>query len=224
MIPWTEIDRAKIPGRNGDITLLKRDREFSIRTAGTELMNSRRHGSEDALATLTCNRIKRMPCPKVLIGGLGMGYTLAAALERAESRTQFTVAELIPAVIKWNRQHLGHLAGMPLEDPRVTLKEGDVTEIIKKGEFAWDAILLDVDNGPKALTRKANDYLYSKPGLKAAFSALCPGGVLSVWSSEPDEAFTRRLKQCGFRAETATVRARKPGKGSRHTLWLAQRP
>ena len=224
MIPWTEIDRAKIPGHEGEITLLKRDAEFSIRTAGTELMNSRRHGSEDALAKLTCDRIKRTSGKKILIGGLGMGYTLSAALEQSEANTLITVAELIPAVVKWNRQHLEHLAGKPLKDPRVTVNEEDVAETIRQGEAIWDAIILDVDNGPNGLTQKANDHLYSKPGLKTAFSALCAGGVLSVWSSGSDEGFTRRLKHCGFRVETVTVRDRKPRKGSRHTIWLAKRP
>jgi spermidine synthase len=224
VIPWEEIDRAKIPEHEGEITLLNRGTEFSIRTAGTELMNSRLHGSEDALAKLTCNRIKQKSDPKILIGGLGMGYTLAAALENATPKTQFTVAELVPAVVKWNQQHLGHLVGMPLNDPRVTVEEEDVAKTIRKGKSSWDAILLDVDNGPNGLTRKANDHLYGKSGLKAAFSALCPGGILAVWSSGADETFTRRLNQCGFKTETVTIRARKPGKGGRHTIWLAERP
>ncbi len=224
MIPWAEIDRAEIPGGNGDVTLLKRDAEFSIRIAGTELMNSRRHGSEDALAKFSCNRMKRTSGQKILIGGLGMGYTLAAALARAEPRTQITVVELIPAVVKWNREHLGHLAGMPLEDPRVTVKEEDVAKTIRQGKSIWNAILLDVDNGPDGLARKANNYLYSNAGLNAAFSALCPGGVLSVWSCVSDEAFTHRLKQCGFKTEITSVRAHKPGKGSRHTIWIAEKP
>ena len=224
MIPWEEIDRAEVPGHEGEVTLLKRGTEFSIRTAGTELMNSHLHGSEGALAELTCSRIKRKSGLKILIGGLGMGYTLAAALEQSEPDTLITVSELIPAVVRWNREHLGHLAGMPLDDPHVSVEEEDVVETIRKRKSAWDAILLDVDNGPDGLTRKANDRLYGRSGLKTSFSALQPGGILSVWSSGADEAFTRRLKQCGFQTETVSVRARKPGKGGRHTIWLAGKP
>ena len=150
-----------------------------------------------------------------------MGYTLAAALEQSEPDTLITVSELIPAVVRWNRKHLGHLAGMPLDNPRVSVLEEDVVETIRKTKYGWDAILLDVDNGPDGLTRKANDRLYGKSGLKTSFSALRPEGILAVWSSGADEAFTRRLKQCGFQTETVTVRARKPGKGGRHTIWLA---
>ncbi|MCD4676563.1 MAG: hypothetical protein K8S18_11305 [Desulfobacula sp.] len=224
MIPWEEIDRAKVPLHEGEVTLFRRGTEFSIRTAGTELMNSRVHGSEDALARLTCSRIQQKAGLRILIGGLGMGYTLATALKQSKPDTHIIVSELIPAVVKWNREHLGHLARMPLDDPRVSVREEDVVKIIKKSKSAWDAILLDVDNGPAGLTRKANDRLYSKSGLKTSFDALCTKGILAVWSSGMDEAFTRRLKQCGFQTETITVRARKSGKGSRHTIWLAQKP
>ncbi len=222
VIPWEKIDQAKVPGDKGEVTLLKRGTEFSIRTAGAELMNSRRHGSEDALAELTYSRIKRKSGTRILIGGLGMGYTLAAALEQSELDTLITVSELIPAVVRWNREHLGHLAGRPLDDPRVSVEEEDVVEIIRKRKSVWDAILLDVDNGPEGLTRKANDRLYGISGLKTSFLALRPGGIFAVWSCVGDEAFTRRLKQCGFQTKTVTVRARKPGKGGRHTIWLAE--
>ena len=221
MIPWVEIDRAMIPGHEGDVALFKRGAEFSIRTANAELMNSRAHGSEDALAELTCHHLKRNGGRRILIGGLGMGFTLAAALGQSDPDTRITVSELIPAVVRWNRKHLGRLAGMPLDDPRVSIAEEDVGQTISKMKSAWDAILLDVDNGPAGLTRKANDRLYGRSGLKTARVALRPGGVLAVWSSGADEAFTRRLKQCGFQTETVTVRARKPGKGARHTIWLA---
>jgi len=224
VIPWEEIDRAEVPGHEGEVTLLKRGTEFSIRTAGTELMNSHLQGSEGALAELTCSRIKRKSGLKILIGGLGMGYTLAEALKQSEPDTLITVSELIPAVVRWNRVHLGHLAGMPLDDPQVSVEEEDVVETIRKRKSAWDAILLDVDNGPEGLTRKANDRLYGRSGLKTSFSALRPGGILAVWSSGPDEAFTRRLKQCGFQTETVSVRARKPGKGGRRIIWLAEKP
>ena len=224
MVPWETVDRAAVPGHEGHVTLLKRGMEFSIRTAGTELMNSRLNGSEATLADLAFRRIQRKSALRILIGGLGMGYTLAAALEQSEADTRITIAELIPAVIRWNRDHLGHLAGRPLDDPRVSVEAEDVAKIIKKRKSAWDAILLDVDNGPEGLTRTFNDRLYARSGLKMSFDALRPGGVLAVWSSGSDEAFTRRLKQCGFRAETEAVRARKCGKGGRHTIWLAGKP
>jgi len=223
VIPWEEIDRAKVPGQETDIILLKRSTEFSIRIAGTELMNSRLHGSEDALAKLTCSFLKKKSNPRILIGGLGMGYTLSAALEQSKPDTRILVSELISAVVRWNREHLGHLTGMPLDDPRVVVEEEDVAKIIRQRESAWDAILLDVDNGPQGLTRQTNDCLYSRSGLKKSFLALRPGGILSIWSCGPDEAFTRRLNQCGFVTKIFSVRARKPGKGGRHIIWLAEK-
>lgn len=224
MIPWKEIDRAKVPGQKEVITLRQRGQEFSIRTPETELMNSRVHGSEDALADLTLSRINQKPGLRVLIGGLGMGYTLSAALKQSRTDTRITVSELIPEVVRWNRKFIGDLAGMPLQDPRVSVNIEDVASTIKDKKSFWDAILLDVDNGPEGLTRKSNDRLYSESGLKSAFVSLCPGGILSVWSSGENAAFTRRLKYCGFQTRTVPVRARKSGKGSRHTIWLAQKP
>lgn len=221
MIPWEEIERAEVPGGEEEVILRKRGTEFSIRVAATELMNSRIHGSEDALAELTCSRISRKPGRRILIGGLGMGYTLAAALQHSEDDSLITVAELIPAVIRWNREHLGHLAGNPLADGRVYVRQEDVAETITREKSIWDAIILDVDNGPDGLTRKVNDRLYGLSGLKNAFLALRTGGVLSIWSSGTDEQFTSRLEQCRFQTEIVTVRARKPGKGARHTIWLA---
>ncbi len=224
MIPWEEIDRATVPGSEEEVILRRRGSEFSIRIAGIELMNSRLHGSEDALAEITLNRIKRKSGLKILVGGLGMGYTLAAALAHSKPDSLVAVSELIPAVVSWNRKHMGHLAGMPLEDSRVTVMEEDVVAVIRKEKSAWDAILLDVDNGPDGLTRKANDRLYGRSGLKKSFWALRPGGSLAIWSSDGDEAFTRRLKQSGFRTKAVTVGARKSGKGGRHTIWLARKP
>ncbi len=223
MIPWKEIDRAEIPGHNGKIILMKRGSEFSIRTAGTELMNSRSHGSEAALAELTFSRIQRKTGLEILMGGLGMGFTLAASLDRSKQDMRITLCELIPAVVRWNRECLGHLAGMPLNDPRVFIKEEDVAETIRKSTSVWDAILLDVDNGPEGLTRKENDRLYSICGLKTSFDALRPGGVLAVWSSEPDGDFTRRLKHTGFHTEMVTAHARDSGKGGRNTIWVGKK-
>lgn len=221
MIAWEEIDRAEVGGGEEELILRKRGAEFSIRIATTELMNSRLHGSEDALAELTCSRISRKNGRRILIGGLGMGYTLAAALQHSGGDSLITVAELIPAVIRWNREHLSHLAGNPLSDGRVVVQQEDVAETINRKRSTWDAILLDVDNGPDGLTRKVNNRLYGMSGLKNAFLALRTGGVFSIWSSGADEQFTRRLNQCGFQTEIVTVRARKPGKGAKHTIWLA---
>ena len=224
MIVWETMGRAGIPGQKEEIILQKRGAEFSIRIAGTELMNSRVHGSEDELARLTCERLKHRTGLKILIGGLGMGFTLAAALKHTGTDARITVSELIPAVIQWNREFLGHLAGHPLNNPRVEVKPEDVAKTIQARASFWDAVLLDVDNGPEALTHKDNQRLYTRSGLKASFGALRPGGILSVWSAGDDEAFTLRLRQCGFQTEKKTVRARNSHKGGRHVLWLAQKP
>ena len=224
LIAWEKIDQAKIPGEEQVITLQKRGEEFSIRTAGLELMNSRVHGSEDELARLTCNRLKRKTGLNLLIGGLGMGFTLASALKHTALDARIIVSELVPAVVLWNREYLGRLSGNPLDDPRVEVKQEDVTKTIRYKKSFWDAVLLDVDNGPEGLTRKDNNRLYSNSGLKASFCALRPGGILSVWSSGDNEAFTRQLTRCGFHTEKKTVRARNSQKGGRHTLWIAQKP
>ena len=223
MIPWEEIDRAKIPGHDEEVVLRKRGTEFSIRTAGIELMNSRLHGSEDALAELACQSLKKKSGLRILIGGLGMGYTLRAALEKSDPKTRIIVSELIPAVVHWNREHLGHLARNPLDDPRVSVEEEDVVKIIKREKSAWDAILLDVDNGPDGLTRRSNERLYGRVGLGISFAALRPGGVLGVWSSAVNDSFTWRLKQSRFQTEVVSVPARKSGKGGRHTIWLSKK-
>ncbi|MBI2354964.1 MAG: hypothetical protein HYV06_08040 [Deltaproteobacteria bacterium] len=223
MIPWEFIDSSPVPGGGGELRLYRRGREYSIMVNGSELMNSRAHGSEEALAELACARIADRPCQRVLIGGLGMGYTTAEALRRIGAGGRVVVAELVPAVVEWNRGPLADLAGHPLEDARVTVREIDVARIIQSEERAYDAILLDVDNGPVGMTRRGNDRLYSRPGLDAAFAALRPGGVLAVWSAGPDQAFTRLLGQAGFEVDEVRVRARGPGKGERHTIWLAKR-
>jgi spermidine synthase len=224
VIPLEEIDRAEVPGHESEVILLRRETEFSIRTAGKELMNSRLHASEDLLGELACSRLERKSGRKILVGGLGMGYTLSAVIKQSAPDTHITVSELIPAVVEWNRKYLGHLAGFPLADPRVSVAEEDVAETISRSNCTWDAILLDVDNGPGGLTRKSNDRLYTRSGLKTSLSALRPGGILAVWSPGADAAFTRRLAQCGYRTETVTVRAHKPAKGARHTICLAAKP
>lgn len=223
MIPWEEIDRAPVPGGDGELILRKRDTEFSIRTATTELMNNRLHGSEEALAELTCKRLPNQAGLQMLIGGLGMGYTLRAALDHLQPEVSITVCELIPAVVRWNQEHFGHLANHPMADPRVRVHIGDVMEMIGNTTSFWNAIVLDVDNGPNGLTRKENDQLYGLTGLKKTFSALLPGGILAVWSYGSDDEFSRRLVKCGFTVHIVNVPARKSGKGRKHTIWLASK-
>ncbi|WP_320043019.1 hypothetical protein [uncultured Desulfobacter sp.] len=229
MIPWEEIDRATVPGRKNELILRRRGEEFSIRTGGTELMNSRMHGSEEALANLAFEHMGQKPLGRgsglrILVGGLGMGYTLARTLALAPSDARILVAELIPEVIAWNRSVLGHLAGMPLNDPRVRVDASDVGAAIHRQTHAFDAILLDVDNGPAGLTQDANNRLYAENGLKAAFRALTPGGVLGIWSAGDDPVFTRRLANCGFKARAVSVSAVAPGRGGRHVVWIAVKP
>jgi spermidine synthase len=223
MARFDEIGTATIPGNGTRLRLLQRNDEFSIKIAGApgELMNSRLHGSEDALATLACERIARLPEPRVLIGGLGMGFTLAAALSSLGNSAQVTVAELVPEVEAWNRGPLGAAAGYPLNDARAKVHIGDVAELLKEGDGNWDAILLDVDNGPEGLTRKENNWIYSPEGIAAAQKSLSPDGILAYWSAGPEQAFTERLRRAGFSVEAVVVRALRPGKGARHTIWLA---
>jgi spermidine synthase len=223
MIPWVLLDSVQVPGNGGELRLYQRGDEFSIRIVGHgELMNSRVHGSEDALAEHTCARLVAGANPRLLIGGLGMGFTLAAALQHLDDQAQVVVAELVPAVIAWNQGPLGEHAGHPLQDPRVTVREGDVARSLKAEQQAYDAILLDVDNGPEGLTRRENDWLYSMDGLNAAYAALRPQGVLAVWSAGPDKAFLQRLLKVGFEVDEVRVRAHGK-KGARHIIWFARR-
>jgi len=224
VIPWEQIDAADIPGSDRALRLRRRGGELSISIDGVgELMNSRLHGSEEALAEIGCAHLAGTENPAVLIGGLGMGFTLAAALRLLGSGAEVVVAELIPAVVGWNRGVVGELTGRPLDDPRVRVHAGDVATLLKKGAQSCDAILLDVDNGPAGLTRRGNDWLYSLAGLAGAFAALRPGGVLAVWSAGADRDFTGRLRKVGFDVEEVKVRARKSGKGAHHVIWRAQR-
>ncbi len=222
MIPWVEVDAATVPG-GAQLRLMRRGDEFSIRLGGNELMNSRAGGSEEVLATATCTRIAGRKAPALLIGGLGMGFTLRAALAVLPADARVTVAELVPEVIAWARGPMAAVFAGCLDDPRVTVAEADVGGPIAAARASFDAILLDVDNGPDGLSRPGNDSLYDAGGLGAARAALTPGGVLAVWSAGPDTAFTRRLKQAGFTVEE--VRARALGKrgGARHVIWLARK-
>ena len=223
MIPWEKIDTARIPGSDGELRLMRRGKEFSIKLGTNELMNSRLSGSEAALATLAAKKIEAVANPRVLIGGLGMGFTLRAALGVFGSEAEIVQAELVPAVIAWARGPMAEIFGDTLSDPRVSIRETDVTDIIRSHRSGFDAILLDVDNGPEGLTRKANDALYSSTGLNAAHTALRPGGVLAVWSSGPDPAFAKRLRGAGFEVNEVNVRATGRGGGARHVIWIATR-
>jgi spermidine synthase len=222
VIPWIQLDAATAPG-GGQLRLMRRDAEYSIRLGTRELMNSRLSGSEEALATLACGRIGHREHPRILIGGLGMGFTLRAALAALGDGARVTVAELVPSVVAWARGPMAQLFGSCLDDPRVDIHVGDVAGLISAARTAYDAILLDVDNGPEAFTRPANDAIYHAAGLAAAHRALRPGGVLAVWSAAPDRAFTRRLEHTGFAVEEVKVRARGARGGARHVIWIAIR-
>ncbi|AMY02543.1 hypothetical protein AB0V79_21850 [Mesorhizobium ciceri] len=220
MIPWIQLDSAKTPDGGQELRLKRRGTEFSIMLGTNELMNSRLSGSEEALAKLSCGRIAGNSQPTILIGGLGMGFTLRAALAELANDAGIVIAELVPAVVAWAHGPMAEIFGGCLDDPRVTIQETDVGQLIRSQPAAWDAILLDVDNGPEGIVHKSNDALYSLQGLAAARSALKSGGVLAVWSQGPDIGFTRRLKQAGFGVEEVSTRAN--GKrGARHIIWIA---
>jgi hypothetical protein len=219
MIPRIEIATALIPG-GGTLRLMRRGAEFSIMLDGNELMNSRLSGSEEALATLTIDRLGAIAKPHLLIGGLGMGFTLRAALGRLGPAARVTVVELVPAVVEWARGPLSDTFGGCLQDARVDIIEADVGDIIRSARATYDAILLDVDNGPDGLTKESNNRLYNAAGLSAARAAIKPDGVLAVWSATPNDRFSRRLRDAGFEVEVHQVRARQD-KGARHTLWIS---
>jgi spermidine synthase len=224
LIPWSLLDKAQVPGGDGELRLMQRGTEFSIRLDHNELMNSRLTGSEEALATIACGRIQARNRPQILIGGLGMGFTLRIALAVVGTDARIIVAELVPAVLAWARGPLLEVFGKSLTDPRVSIRESDVGHLIRTGRSTFDAILLDVDNGPGGLTRKGNDALYDLEGLSAARAALSPGGILAVWSSGPDLNFTRRLRKTGFDVDEVRVRANGSRGGARHVIWIATRP
>lgn len=223
MLPWTQLATALAPG--GDtLRLLRRGDEFSIRLAdGNELMNSRLGGSERALATLALERVSGRPAACVLIGGLGMGFTLRAAQEVAPPDARLIVSEIVPELVEWADLHMAAVFGDCLADARVEVQAGDVLAAIRGARREFDAILLDVDNGPDGLTRAGNDALYEEEGLRSARRALVPGGVLAVWSAAPDPCFSKRLSRCGFEVSAHTVRAGRTKRGARHTIWIAAR-
>jgi spermidine synthase len=219
VIPWNQVDIAMIPD-GGELRLMQRGAEFSIRLGRIELMNSRLSGSEEALATMTRERIGERKRPHILIGGLGMGFTLRAALTSFAQDAEIVVAELVPAVVAWARGPMAAIFGTCLDDLRVSIEEGDVGKAIRSGR-RFDAILLDVDNGPEGLSRRSNDRLYDLEGLAAARAALAPNGVLAMWSQGPDPKFTQRLLETGLAVDEVRVRAHKGRSGARHTIWFA---
>lgn len=227
MNPWVELGRANIPNNGGELKLSQRGEEFSIRLSGVrgELMNSRVHGSEESLSELGCAHIATKADAHVLVGGLGMGFTLAAALKAVPLTAKVSVAELIPEVVAWNKGDLGTCANRPLDDVRTQVCLGDVATLFANDEQTkpeYDAILLDVDNGPEGLTQTENHWLYSEKGIYAIKRTLRPEGMLAIWSAGPDPLFVIRLKKAKFQVTVRTVRAR-PGKGSYHTIFLAKK-
>ena len=214
------IGSAKVPGGE-DLTLYRRGKDYMIVLDRNELMSSRMSGSEEALANFTCDRLGSRTRPHLLIGGYGMGFTLRAALARLDGSGQVTVAELVPEIIEWARGPMAELAAGCLDDPRVRLVQADVADVIAEARGSYDAILLDVDNGPDGLVREANDRLYSAQGIAASIAALRPGGILAIWSAGPDPAFSRRLARAGLSVDEVVVRARSNGKGPRHVIWFA---
>lgn len=222
MIPWRERGRAHTPD-GSELVLSEHDGDFSIRVDGYELMSSRKHGSEESMAEIGCADAVRKSRPSVLVGGLGLGYTLRATLDRMPEDARVTVAELVPAVVDWNRDILGHLAGKPLADPRVEVFTGDVAALLKQSRQAFDVILLDVDNGPTAMTSSDNKWLYGMHGLSTIHQALQPGGVVIVWSAGPDSAFEDRMRKTGFKVDRHHAAARATGKGGKHTLFRGRR-
>jgi len=219
---WTHLGDAPIPGSSQSLSLYQGKDDFFIRisSGGGELMSTRKHGSEDALGALPCRRLRNAENARVLIGGLGMGFTLAAVLKEVGQGAEVTVAELIPEVVEWNRGPLGGRSGYPLNDPRTNVHVGDVAKLLRAKRGYYDVIALDVDNGPEGLTTTANDWLYSGAGIVAAQESLAPEGILAYWSAGPDQAFHDRLRRCGFMVEETVVFAH-GRKGARHTIWLA---
>ena len=217
------VHTASIPGESGELGLYQRWADYFIKiVGGQDLMSTRAHASEDALGVIACKGLREIPEVRVLIGGLGMGFTLSATLKTLGADAEVVVAEIVPGIVAWNRGVLGSFAGRPLEDTRTQIQTVDVTVLIQKERDGFDAIVLDVDNGPDGLTRASNQWLYSKRGLSMVYRALQPGGALTIWSAGPDKAFTKRLRAAGFAVEEIRVRAH-AGKGARHVIWMARR-
>jgi spermidine synthase len=222
MKAWELLGEAETPDGTA-IRLTRRDNEYVILANGKPLMSSRLHGSEEALATLGCREARTLEQPRVLVGGLGMGFTLRAVLDVLPATAIVTVAELVPAVIAWNREPLAPLAAYPLNDRRVRVETADVGFTMRAHPGRFDAVLLDVDNGPAAFTSMHNAGLYDNSGVTAAHAALRPGGTLAVWSAWEDRKFEQRLRFHGFEVHVERVRARLKKGGPRHTIFLARK-
>lgn len=222
MTPWALVDMAEAPD-GAMMELLRRGNHFSIRVDGHLLMNSRVHGSELALAELGLAGVRERDGVRVLVGGLGFGFTLAAALERLRPDARVVVSEIAPAVVRWNRELLLDLNGRTLCDPRVEVVEGDVVELLRHGGAAFDALLLDVDNGPRAVGRVGNAWLYTAEGLAAMREALTPGGVLAIWSAGPEVSFSERLRATGLHVVLHRVQSHAARTKERHFIWVATR-
>ena len=222
MIPRELVGTARVPGQDAELRCFRHDGAFSIWIGRTELMSTRVRGSEEALAELALQRLGARAGPAVLVGGLGLGFTLARALELVDAAARVDVAELVPEVVTWNRDLLGHCSGHPLRDPRTHLIVGDVGAWLASSGGAYDAVLLDVDNGPEGLSRPGNDELYGERGIARTRAALRPGGVLAVWSSAEDPGFAARLRRMGFAVTEHRIRARRT-KGPWRTIWVAAR-
>lgn len=221
MIPREHLGTAFVPDGE-ELRLFRHGRDFVISLERNDLMSTRMSGSEEALATLTITRLGKRD-PHMLIGGYGMGFTLRAALDALTDQASVTVAELVPEIIEWARGPMAELTADCLDDPRVVLVQDDVAMLIDAATAGYDAILLDVDNGPDGLTRRDNNFLYSLRGLQSAMTALTPGGILAIWSAEADPAFTKRLRDVGFAVSEVNVRAQSNGKGAKHVIWFAKK-
>ena len=221
MIPWELLGRTATPGGD-EMTLMRQSGEYVILAGGKPLMSSRMHGSEEALADVACRQARGLDEPSVLVGGLGMGFTLRATLDVLPNAATVVVAELVEGVVEWNRGPLGTLAGTPLADPRTRVEVGDVADLLRASRRRFDAVLLDVDNGPDAFTTSGNTWLYGDKGLAAIRAALTDTGTLAVWSAREDRRFEQRLRYAGFAVEVVRVRARLNKGGPRHVIFVGR--
>jgi spermidine synthase len=220
---WELLGETRTP-EGDDMRLTRRDNEYLILANGKPLMSSRMHGSEEALATLACAHARTIERPRVLVGGLGMGFTLRATIDLLPADAIVTVSELMPSVVEWNRGPLGSLAAYPLKDSRVRVELGDVGFTLRAHPVRFDVVLLDVDNGPTAFTAAANAGLYDNSGVAAAYAALRAGGMFAVWSAWEDRKFEQRLRYHGFLVDAQRVRARLKKGGTMHTIFLGRKP
>lgn len=217
------IQTIEVPGGRSKMSLQKQGPEYSIWVDGVPLMTTRKHGSEEALADLGCAHLDGATGGQILVGGLGMGFTLAATLKIAGPEAKVVVAELVPAVHEWNRDLLGEFAGLPLRDPRVVVEIADVADVLRRSPNTFDAILLDVDNGPSGMTQDSNNWLYGNDGLNTIFKSLRKSGAVAIWSAYSDPIFLKRLQKQNAQVMEHAVRARSNGSGTKHVVWVAQK-